>query len=398
MNDLNSAAAHSNALAALERADMALAHAEQLVIDGPCSVEEISVATLQGMLGDAVPGAVLESIALADTHSGMTTRNKWSLTWNAAGQAAGLPTSVFVKATPDGPYLRETLSLLHMAENEVNFYRDIQPTLPELAPRAYYGKSYPGGRFMLLMEDLDERGLRPYWAADECTLAHAKAVVAALAQLHAAYWQSPRFETDLAWVRPRTRRFGFEWHQKSYHLARRDYLTSETGAKLPPELAEMIQFWDANDRTVFAYWESLPATVLHGDSHLGNTFSYPDGRAGFFDWQVTYRGHGLRDLAYFFLGAVEDSLRKEHEREVVGHYLDCLAQHGVTLDREKAWQDYCLFTLDRFDAHMKTIVRGGYGHASSALERGRLTTIGSILDNDVPALLRRIVKDAKGRP
>jgi len=221
--------------------------------------------------------------------------------------------------------------------------------------------------------------------------------MAALARLHAAYWQTPRFESDLAWIRPRTRRFGFEWHHQSFKQARSQYLAGEFGAKLPAELVDMVRFWDANDLAVYAYWDTLPATVLHGDSHMGNTFSYPDGRAGFFDWQVIYRGHGLRDVAYFFLGAVEPDLRKAHEREVIGYYLDCLAGHGVTLDRDAAWRDYCLFALDFFDAHMKTVIRGGYGHAASALERGYFTTIGSLIDNDVPALLRQRVQEAQGQ-
>lgn len=395
MNDLDNAALHRNALTALEAADMALAHAPDLGIDEPHQVGRLTPQAVEKMLAAGVADARLEALELADAHDGMTVRNRWTLRWNAAGREAGLPTAIFVKATPDGPYLRETLSMLHMAENEVRFYNEIQHELPEIAPRAYYARSYPGGRFLLLMEVLEDRGLKPYWTVDECSLAHAKAVVAALAQLHSAYWNSPRFEADLAWVRPRTRRFGFEWHQRSFKIARKTYLESEQAARMPAELVEMLRLWDANDRQVYDYWDTLPATVLHGDSHLGNTFAYPDGRAGFFDWQVLYRGHGLRDVAYFFLGAVDESIRKHHEREVVDHYLDELERHGVRVDRASAWQHYGLFVLDRLDAHIKTTTRGGYGHAATGLERGRLTTIGSLLDNDVPGLLRRLLRDGR---
>ena len=155
----------------------------------------------------------------------------------------------------------------------------------------------------------------------------------------------------------------------------------------------MIRLWDTNDRQVYAYRDALPATVLHGDSHLGNTFAYPDGRAGLFDWQVMYRGHGLRDLAYFFLGAVDNDIRKRHELEVVEHYLDQLALNGVVVDRDKAWLDYGLFALDRLDAHIKTHTRGGYGHAVSGLERRRLAAIGALHDNHVPELLARVHRE-----
>ena len=140
----------------------------------------------------------------------------------------------------------------------------------------------------------------------------------------------------------------------------------------------------------------MPATLLHGDSHLGNTFSYPDGRAGFFDWQVICRGHGLREVAYFFLTAADVAMREAHERDIVNLYVDELERRGIAIDRKKAWIDYCLFALDRLDAGIMTTMRGGYGHAASAQQRGRATTVASMLENEVPDLLRRVVRD--GRP
>jgi aminoglycoside phosphotransferase (APT) family kinase protein len=242
------------------------------------------------------------------------------------------------------------------------------------------------------MEVLERRGLKPYWGKDHCTLAHAKAVVEALATLHATYWESDRFATDLAWVRPRTSRFGFEWHQRSFTVARQQYLAGPVAAELPASMKELVQRWDANDRLVYDYWDRLPATILHGDSHLGNTYSHPDGRAGYFDWQVMYRGHGLRDVGYFFLSAADEELHS-HEREVVAHYLDHLAARGVELDRDKAWANYCLLALDFLDANIKTVTRGGYGHADSALDRQRAAVSKSILDNGVPDLLDKVIRD-----
>jgi hypothetical protein len=78
MSQLESAALHKTALAALERADMALAHAQELKIDGPWRASDISAATLEAMLG-APPGAKIDSAALSQAHDGMTARNKWSL-------------------------------------------------------------------------------------------------------------------------------------------------------------------------------------------------------------------------------------------------------------------------------------------------------------------------------
>lgn len=392
MADSIEVALHNNALDTLEQADRVLAHATGLNIDEPHEKADITTDLIERVLGAEAPGAKLVSLKNADAHDGMTSRQIWRLQWNDAGMDCELPASVFVKCTPDGEYLKETLSMLHMAENEVRFYNQIQPELSDIAPSAYYARSYPGGRFMILMEVLEDRGLRPYWMADECTLEHAKAVTTALANLHAQYWQTERFTSDLAWVRPRTRRFGFNWHQNSFLIARNKYLESDFGKLLPQELVELVQLWERYDQDVLRHWEkTLPSTVLHGDSHLGNTFSYPDGRAGYFDWQVIYRGNGLRDLAYFFLTAVQDELRREHEREIVQFYTDEINARGVPLTFEDAWDAYCIQSIDRLDAHMKTYTRGGYGHAQSAIARSRQTIVNSLHENDVLGRLKSMI-------
>jgi hypothetical protein len=388
---MNQDALNAGALRALEEADMALAHAPELSIDGPYRSSDITAALLETTIAKDTPDAKVAELRLAAGHDGMTSRTKWDIRWNAPGRAAGLPNSIFAKTTPDAPYLRETLSMLHMAENEVRFYNQLRSEVPEIAPRPYLARSYPGGRFIILLETLETRGLKPYWVADECSLEHAKAVTSALATLHAKFWETERFNTDLSWVRPRTSRFGGVWHEHSFRHARKAYLERADALQMPPELVEMLKFWDENFQPVYRYWDTLPATVLHGDSHLGNTFADNEGRAGYFDWQVILRGHGLRDVSYFLLSAISEDLRRRHERAIVDHYLQELASRGVWLNRENAWLDYCLFALDRFDAHIKTHVRGGYGHAESGRERGRIATVGSLLHNKVPDLLRKVV-------
>lgn len=387
---IDTATLHLHAIASLEAADMALAHAD-LDVGGPCKPADITREFVDAVIGDTVANARLTDFVAEDAHDGMTSRRTWRLTWNAAGRDAGLPQSIFVKATPDEAYLRETLSMLHMAEHEVRFYAEVQPDVADITPRPWFGRYYPGGRFLLVTEHLQERGARPYWGKDHCTADHARAVVTALATLHARFWQSPRFERDLGWVRPRTRKFGLGWHYASFVDARKAFLASEHAAGLPQTVVDTIDLWSQHDRTVYDYWDRLPATLLHGDSHLGNTYANPDGTAGLFDWQVIFRGPGLRDLGYFILSALSDEDRRAQERALFEHYCDMLAAHGIVLERGKAWRDLCLLTLDSMDALMKTIVRGGYGHAASGLERSLAARVGAMADRDVAGLLRTVI-------
>jgi hypothetical protein len=390
--DIDSKSLHMHALDALAAADMALAHAPHLNIAEPHDLSAVTPAWLQGLFAAAAPGAQLLELSQVDAHSGMTDRMKWSLRWSAEGIAAGLPPSIFVKATPTAGTLREMLALLHMHEQEALFYAQIQPENPALAPRAHYARSYPGGRFLIVLEDLVSKGCRPYWQADDCSVDHIRAVAVALARLHARYWQSERFATDLCWVRPYTRRFGVSWLRQSHAKTRSRFLETNDAAILPEHARALLQAWIPNAERLLDYWGQLPRTLLHGDSHLGNTFSYPDGSAGLFDWQVIFSGHGLRDLAYFMLSAINNENRRRHEREIVELYLDVLADGGVKLDREQAWNDYCLFIIDRWDAAILSYMHASYGHATSGQIRGLTAIAGAIEDHDIGGRLHSLLR------
>ncbi|WEK42367.1 MAG: phosphotransferase [Candidatus Sphingomonas colombiensis] len=391
---IDTPALHAHALASLEAADIVLAHAD-LAIDGAYLSEHVTREFVDAEIGGHIPGAALTDLVVEAEHDGMTERRKWRLEWNDVGAAAGLPGSVFVKATPDGPYLRETLAMLHMAEHEVRFYAEVQPEVSMIAPRGWFGRSYPGGRFLLVVGDLEASGCRPFWSKDHCTPEHARAVVTALATLHARFWQSDRFDRDLSWVRPRTRKLGAAWHRRSFVHARKAFLASDRGLNLPASVRDTLELWSMHDLEVYDYWDRLPATLLHGDSHLGNTYAKPDGSAGLFDWQVIFRGPGLRDLGYFMLSALSDDERRVQERGLFNHYCDELDRRGIHLDREKGWRDLSLLTLDSMDAVMKTIAHGGYGHAASGLERSLQSRIGAMIDRDVGELLATVIANGE---
>lgn len=388
---------HRKALEALMEADLALTYAPSLAITEPHLLSDITLEWLEQTLAANIPGAVLEKLVIEDEHAGMTSRRKWGLQWNAAGQAAGLPATLFVKATPEDPFHRETLAVLHMHEIEANFYNQIQPEIPELAPKAWYARSYAGGRFLILLEDLVAADCKPFWMKDTVGVDHLKAVATTLATLHARFWESPRLLEDLAWVRPRTCRFGYPWLSKTMAdvrgaLPAKAAEAGVTDIILPPPVMATLLRWNEYADRIFDWFDTLPRTVLHGDSHLGNSFAYADGRAGMFDWQVMFSGHGIRDLVYFMFSAMDDDTRKAHEVAVFDVYLATLAEHGVQLDRDEAWNLYCLFLLDHWDAAATSLVHGSYNHATEALLRGLTSIAGAIQDHGIGERLERLIK------
>ena len=389
------AALHRDALDRLEQADMAAAHAHSLEIGEVHTAEQLSPAWLESIVGKNQPGVALVDAAPFGGHDGMTDRRQWALRWNAAGQDAGLPDSVFIKLTPSQPYLRETLSMLHMAEAEIRFYNQLRAELPHLAPRCFYARSWAGGRFVLVMETLEDRGVTPYWMHHACSFEHARAVLEALAELHARYWESPRFQTDLAWVRPRTLKYGGPWCLFNLVAARRAYLETDLGKSLPEDIRALHATWSDVYRDVYAWWDSQPLTLIHGDSHLGNTFAYPDGKAGLFDWQVIFRSPSVREVAYFILSALTHAQRLDFEDALISVYLNAMREYGVALDEEETRRLYSLFLLDSWDAHMKTYTRGGYGHADTALRRRAETIVGALRQHRTAEVLNDLLTQSR---
>jgi aminoglycoside phosphotransferase (APT) family kinase protein len=110
-------------------------------------------------------------------------------------------------------------------------------------------------------------------------------------------------------------------------------------------------------RTVDQLWEDLwisqrtlakgPCTLLHGDTHVGNTYLLPDDSGGFLDFQLSVRGHWANDVTYLLVTGLAAEERRKHERELIGFYIDELTRHGVAQPptAEEAWRCHRLAVI-----------------------------------------------------
>ena len=238
------------------------------------------------------------------------------------------------------------LSAAPLYENEVAFYTRLRPELDLEAPRAFAGAFDPeSGTLALVMEDLRQRGVRFPNVTVDVPLESIRDLLDTLARLHARFWESPRFSGDLAWIQS--------------HMAGSLHHMFHNPAYVPANIAERVeteqfkremvqrlgltvdQLYDGF-RMVQAHQARLPQTIVHGDTHIGNTFLLPDGRGGLLDWQLSVRGYCLHDVAYLIATGLTVGDRRRHERDLLDYYLDRLKAHGVTEapSREEAWTEY----------------------------------------------------------
>ncbi|HTK64198.1 MAG TPA: phosphotransferase [Pseudonocardia sp.] len=313
----------------------ALTSADEL----PLSYEEITPEWLTAILGSDVPGARVESHRLGEEDEGTSSRRHIYLTWNDAGIAAGLPSSVFSKST----MTLESRYLLGMNGGiaaEAVFYNSVLPTLKVRAPEALFAAYDPESfNSIIVMRDLADQVQFGSHELD-LTLEQAKSQLRLLATLHARYYNSPELETTLSEFNSWEDYFAVTVDAAGFGPAcARGFV--EAKEVIPPALFDRAdEIWPATLASVEAH-SSLPRTLIHSDVHLKNWYIDADGEMGLNDWQCSCKGNWGRDIAYAISTALTPENRREWDRELVTYYVDQLHAAGVEgVDFETAWRLY----------------------------------------------------------
>jgi aminoglycoside phosphotransferase (APT) family kinase protein len=310
----------------------------------PRDARALTAELLSAALSERQPGVAVEGLrvveeAHCDTGSASTAARVVLDLDYAPGCDRGLPRRVVLKTVLIRPGAPRSLY-----QNEVRFYRELRPELELETPRAY-ASVFDGesGSFGVVMEDVRLRSARFPNATESLSHREIAYLLDQLARLHAHFWESPSFSGDLHWLwTPHSG--GFHNFLQSGGLAFIRHLIEESPykqgllARLGRSLDELwSHLWRAQ-----AILDSEPTTLLHGDTHLGNTYLLPGGKAGVLDWQLMNRGRWSHDVTYILTTALDTAYRREHERELLAYYLEQLRAHGVEAppDPEAAWLLY----------------------------------------------------------
>lgn len=236
-----------------------------------------------------------------------------------------------------------------MYVNEVRFYTEIRSRLDLEAPLVFGGLFDAANRhFGILMEDLSLRGARFPNATMEVPLDSIRDLLVNLARLHAPFWGSPRLTAELAWLPDRLSGGMFPvFDGIGRELIR--YQVEQHAAKaerIAPLGRDVDQLW----RDLWTSQRELaqgPCTLLHGDTHVGNTYLLPDGSGGLLDFQLAVRGHWANDVTYLLVTGLAPEERRRHERDLLGCYLDELRRRGVVAppSADEAWRAYRLAVI-----------------------------------------------------
>jgi hypothetical protein len=304
----------------------------------PHSYGAITDAWLTDVICRDVPGAAVVAHRFDERDDGSSNRRRIFLTYNAAGERAGLPATVFCKAA-ETLNNRLVLGLSRAAQIETDFYNLVRGRLEIEAPEGIYARFDPENFASLIM--LRDLGGRAQFCDDRTVVTRelAEQQIRTLAALHSRFYESPELGTETLpfitwpawWARMMAASPDFETCC--------DKAFGDCQDIMPARLyARRAEVWDATMKSVAAH-DSLPQTVIHCDVHLKNWYIADNGRMGLSDWQIASVGHWSRDLVYTMTTALTVENRRAWEQDLVRLYLDLMEQAGVPREPiEQVWR------------------------------------------------------------
>jgi hypothetical protein len=131
-----------------------------------------------------------------------------------------------------------------------------------------------------------------------------------------------------------------------------------------------------------------PNCVIHGDTHLGNTFMEPDGTPGFYDI-VPRRAPPMAEVCYHITLSLDIVDRQAGERDLVQHYLEELKRHGVTdaPHFDEAMRQHAAFLIE---GYALVLTNDPFFQPEPPITAYAARFSEAMLDNDTAGVLARV--------
>lgn len=304
----------------------------------PRIVEELTPDWLTSALSERWPGTKVVAVRRLDEIVGTATKFRLELQY-ASRNADVPPKTMFVKFGASD-FQFKNVAEMGLYECEVNAYKRILNRGGPFAfqfsrPDCYFGAFQTDPiQGVLLLEDLKARDAAFNVALRPLTEAQAAEGLATLAELHGRTWNRQK----LTMVQPALTSVG-PLYAHEVTIAKKLF-GNLRGHVIPLAFQDLSRYRAAWTKYVELV-RSGPTCLLHGDSHVGNSYMTAEGRLGLLDWQLMSRGLWIHDVAYFIVSALDPPVRRRAERELLRRYLDELKKYGVEApDVGSAWTLY----------------------------------------------------------
>jgi hypothetical protein len=244
------------------------------------------------------------------------------------GETGNYCLKAFLDLPPDAPATNPT------SVREADFYNRIAKKITVRVPTCV-NAPVADGFGVVIMRDLIVDGARFCTALEPFDANRAAASLEQLARLHMSHKVLEASDKD--WL-PRQ----LHWLAQATYTGPatlQELMDGPRGEGLPAR-SRNAEVLIAGLKALASLDETRPAVLIHGDCHAGNIFETKDG-AGLIDWQLLQQGGWALDVVYHINAALPIELAEKEERNLLGHYLDCVRRLGGEVpDAETAWRQY----------------------------------------------------------
>ena len=160
-------------------------------------------------------------------------------------------------------------------------------------------------------------------------------------RLHSQTWNNPRLLKEFAWAPTHVDGGELEEFRRRhvYDGIRQEVARHQIKREILDDLETNVDTLIKAARVVKTLNAGLPQMLLHGDTHLGNTYRTRAGLGGLYDWQCFSRGFGIHDVTYLIGTSLTTDMRRQHERDLLRFYREELLARGVGPPSEESlWQ------------------------------------------------------------
>jgi hypothetical protein len=304
----------------------------------------------------AVTAIAVEPIGVGAGFLGQVARLR--LSYDRTEEAA--PLTLVGKLPTVDPGGREICRLFKFYEREIRFYRELTGRVPVRVPRCYASvMDVAADDYLILMEDLSSLPIGD--DATGCSMAEAERAIRSVAGLHAAWWASSDL-SGLDWM-PLANAPVHQAAEPAYQQTVAPFLKM-FGDYLSPKMRLVTENMRTHVIDSLNAFTRPPMTIAHGDYRLDNLFFAAVGVAAI-DWQITFRGRGAFDVAYFLSGCLAPAVRRAEEMRLLRLWHEIATSGRRDYTFEDALLDYRRAVLH---CHVYTVI--ATGSLDPANERG----------------------------
>jgi hypothetical protein len=271
---------------------------------------------------------------------------------------------------------------------EVHYYSKLAGTFDTRSPKCHFAQSeVQTGRSLLVLDDLTEIGASFSDPQVALSVDAVRRALATAAYIHAQSWMHPILNEDPwlagggAWIHSNV----LDWMYSDENWEKR---SSGPRFELLPSAWRNRDLLYATHKKLAYDWRIAadPYCMCHGDMHIGQTYSLPDGTMNFLDWQCVTKNSWAYDFSNLMVTSLAVEDRRAHEADLLRHYLEELRSHGIDAPHfDKAWELYRAFAFRGFGWLMVLTVMQSEANAVAISER----VAAALVDLDTLDAIRR---------